>query len=84
MSGKVVKHVERNKNQIADAADVNDHFARQLLRELAADLCDHVEPCKRVNRPSGRSRGFRWAPTLYKNFELWFRRKTEFILFVAI
>ena len=53
---QAVKNVERNENEIADAANVDDHFAGLFLRELAANLRDHVEPTGRVNEWSiGRS-----------------------------
>ena len=76
---QVVKNVERYENLIADAADVYDHFAGLLLRERAADLCDHVEPCNRVNQPSARIRGINLTATLDGRFEGSFRPKPEFI-----
>ena len=53
---QAVKNIERDENQIADTANIDDHFAGLLLREFAADLRDHVKPTGRVNELSiGRS-----------------------------
>jgi len=53
---QMIKNVKRDKNQITDATDIDNHLARLLLREFAADLRDHIEPSNEVKKcPIGRS-----------------------------